>query len=301
MASAWNYQMVSGRVRAHVPAMPRSLLVLATLALLSACTHTRPMSSFAPPPRQNLTPEEAVRTYFRASDTSSSRLLRSAFHPGTVMHWVEGSGELRTRTQLEWWQVLDAKANHPEPATERRMTVLDREGPFALVEAVSHWPGHTFDDLLLVVDSPAGWRIVGKVFQRLEPGERATGSPSAQEEIRAVLAGKIEAHAAYSPALLHQTHTPNCLYYRVHVEGVPFSWVTLSEAAARYAEKQDAGVQDRASPWRILQVEVRGSVAAARLDVVFEGVRYIDHLLLVHTGGQWRIAAAAWGNPRPVP
>jgi hypothetical protein len=282
--------------------MPKSLLLLMALALSSACTHPRAMSPSAPPPRQNLTPEEAVQTYFRASDTSSSRLLRSAFHPGAAMHWVEGDGgELRVRTQLEWWQRLDAGANHPRPATEHQMTVLDREGPFALVEALSRWPDHTFDDLLLVVDTPAGWRIVGKVFQRLEAGERATGSASAQEEIRAVLAGKIEAHAAYSPALLHQTHTPDCLYYRVYVEGVPFSWVTLSEAAARYAANQDAGVQDRASPWRILQVEVRGSVAAAKLDVVVEGVRYIDHLLLVRTGGQWRIAAAAWGNPRPVP
>ncbi|WP_375746037.1 nuclear transport factor 2 family protein [Corallococcus interemptor] len=26
-----------------------------------------------------------------------------------------------------------------------------------------------------------------------------------------------------------------------------------------------------------------------------------DHLLLVRTGGQWRISAAAWGNPVPPP
>ncbi|WP_239470721.1 nuclear transport factor 2 family protein [Archangium violaceum] len=281
--------------------MPRSLLLLMTLALLPACSHTRAMSP-SPPPRQNLTPEEAVRTYFLASDTSSSHLLRSAFHPGAVMHWVEGDGGVpRALTQLEWWQRLDEGASHPLPATERHMTVLDHEGPLALVEAVSRWPGHTFDDLLLVVDTPAGWRIVGKVFQRLEAGEQATASASAQEEIRAVLAGKIEAHAIYSPALLHQTHTPDCLYFRVHVQGVPFSWEPLSEAAARYAANQDVGVQDRASPWRILKVEVRGSVAAAKLDVVFEGVRYIDHLLLVRTNGQWKIAAAAWGNPRPGP
>ncbi|RKG91564.1 hypothetical protein D7W82_00475 [Corallococcus sp. CA049B] len=271
-------------------------LPLVTLALLTACARTGPL----PSARLHASPEEAVQAYFKASDTGSSRLLRSAFHPDVLMHWVDGvDGTPRTRTQLEWWQVLDAKA--PQPATGREMTVLDREGPFALMEAVSHWPDHTFDDLLLVVETPVGWRIVGKVFQRLAPGERATGSAAEQEAIRAVLDAKFEAHALYSHALLHQSHTPDCIYYRVNVEGVPFAWSTLSEAAARYAANAEAGIQDRESPWNVLKVEVRGNVAAAKLEVRVGGVRFIDHLLLVRTGGQWRISAAAWGNPVPPP
>lgn len=241
-----------------------------------------------------------MQAYFQASDTGSSRLLRTAFHPDVIMHWVDGvDGTPRTRTQLEWWQGLDAKA--PQPAAGRAMTVLDREGPFALMEAVSHWADHTFDDLLLVVETPVGWRIVGKVFQRLSPGERATGAASAQAEIRAVLDAKFEAHARYSHARLNQSHTPDCLYYRVNVEGVPFAWGTLSEAAARYAANAEAGIQDRESPWNIQKVEVRGNVAAAKLEVRVGGTRFIDHLLLVRTGGQWRISAAAWGNPVPPP
>jgi hypothetical protein len=138
---------------------------------------------------------------------------------------------------------------------------------------------------------------VGKAFERLTPGERPESSAQDEEKVRAVLAGKIEAHAAYSPALLHQTHTPDCTYYRVHVHGVPFAHVSLSEAAAGYAAHQDKGEQDRASPWRILKVELRGNIAAAKLDVVFEGVRYIDHLLLARTRGEWKIVSAAWGDP----
>ncbi|RKH07291.1 nuclear transport factor 2 family protein [Corallococcus carmarthensis] len=273
-------------------------LPLVTLALLTACARTGPLPSPGPFSRLHASPEEAVQAYFQASDTGSSRLLRSALHPDVLMHWVDGAdGSLRTRTQLEWWQLLDADA--PQPATTRGMTVLDREGPFALMEAVSHWPDHAFDDLLLVVETPVGWRIVGKVFQRLAPGEAATASPSARQEIRAVLDAKSEAHALYSHALLHQSHTPDCLYYRVNVEGVPFAWGTLSEAAARYAANAEAGIQDRESPWNVLKVEVRGNVAAAKLEVRVGGVRFIDHLLLVRTGGQWRISAAAWGNPLP--
>ncbi|RKH14446.1 hypothetical protein D7V97_03080 [Corallococcus sp. CA053C] len=279
--------------------MPKPLLLGMVLAQLLACTHPRPPMTSS---HQNATPEEAVRTYFLAADSHSSRLLRQAFHPAVLMQWVDGErGALKTLTQLEWWQRLDAEAAHPEPALERRWTVLDREGPFALMEAVSRWPDHVFNDLLLVVETPTGWRIVGKVFQRVGAGEQVAASASEVEAIRAVLEGKIEAHAVYSPALLHETHTPDCRYYRLHVEGVPFTWVPLSEAAARYALNQEAGVQDRDSPWRILQVEVRGNVAAAKLDVVVEGTRFIDHLLLVRADGRWRISAAAWGDPRPRP
>ncbi|WP_338870243.1 nuclear transport factor 2 family protein [Myxococcus stipitatus] len=279
--------------------MPKTL-PLVTLALLSACAHSLP--SPAPSSRLHASPEEAVRAYFRASDEGSHRLLRSAFHPDVLMHWVDGGdGALRTLTQLEWWQRLDAAAKAPAPASERHLTTLDREGSFALMEAVSRWPSHAFVDLMLAVDTPAGWRIVGKVFHRLAPGEELPHFPSAEQEVRAVLEGKIRAHVLYSPALLLQTHTPDCRYYRAHVEGVPFAWESLSMAASRYAAHEDAGVQDSDSPWNILKVEVRGSVAAAKLEVTVKGVRYIDHLLLVRVGGQWRISSASWGDPRPAP
>src|SRR5689334_3830386 len=121
-------------------------LPLVTLALLTACARAGPL----PSARLHAGPEQAVQPYFQPPDTGSSRLLRSAFHPDVLMHWVDGAdGTLRTRTQLEWWQALDADAKAPRPAARRGMTVLDREGPFALMEAVSHWPDRTFDDLLL--------------------------------------------------------------------------------------------------------------------------------------------------------
>ncbi|WP_342378968.1 nuclear transport factor 2 family protein [Myxococcus stipitatus] len=273
-----------------------------TFALLSACTHSMPMPSPGPSSPRHASPEQAVQAYFRASDEGSGRQLRSAFHPDALMHWADGGdGALRTLTQLEWWQRLDDRTQAPAPASERHQTMLDREGSFALLEATSRWPSHTFVDLMLAMETPSGWRIVGKVFHKLAPGEELPRFPSAEQEIRAVLEGKIRAHALYSPALLLQTHTADCRYYRAHVEGERFAWESLSVGAAIYAALEDAGERDPDSPWNILKVEVRGSVAAAKLEVLFRGVRYIDHLLLVRTGGQWRISSAAWGDPRPSP
>lgn len=237
---------------------------------------------------------EAVTAYFRASDEGASRALRVAFHPAAHLQWVDETGELKILTQLEWWERIDS--GKPVPADRRTFEILDREGRLALVEAVSRWPTHTFDDLLLVVQTPEGWRIVGKVFEKLGPGATATGTAEDVAAIRAILATKIEAHASYDPRLLARSHTPHCQYVSIGVDA-PFTLRSLSEAAARYAGHQDRGETDRESPWRILSVTVRGHVAAAKLDVIYQGRRYIDHLLLVRPTGGWRIAAAAWGDP----
>ena len=238
-------------------------------------------------------PEAAVTTYFRASDTASSKLLRAAFHPATHMQWIDEAGAPRLLTQAEWWLRTDA-VKTPTPASDRKLAVLDREGPFAMIEAVSSWPTHTFDDLLLVAHLPTGWRIVGKLFERLAPGASASSDPGDDAAIRAVIAQKIEAHAASDPALLSSSHMPLCLYVALQ-PGLRID--SLSDSAAQYAARRDAGETDRDAAWRVLGVVVRGRIAAVKTDVVARGKRYVDHLLLLKTHDGWKIAAVAWGDP----
>lgn len=235
-----------------------------------------------------------MTSYFRASNTGSSKFLRAAFHPSAHLQWVEPTGELTIVTQLQWWQRLDAKP--AVPTEDRRIEVLDREGPLALVEAVSRWPTHTYDDLLLVVRTPGGWRIVGKVFEELAPGAAAESRPEDDAEIRAVLATKIAAAADHDFALLAQSHTPLCQYYGLADAGGQVALASVSEWGAIYATRRERGETDRA-PWRILSIVVRGRMAAAKLDATFEGRRYVDHLLLLRVAEGWRIAAAVWGDP----
>jgi hypothetical protein len=258
----------------------------------------------APPssrPRDPIdSPEAAVTTYFRASDTASSRLLRAAFDPASHMQWVDETGAPRLLTQAEWWLRTDATAT-PTPATERRLEVLDREGSFALIEAISTWPTHTFDDLLLVARLPTGWQIVGKLYERLAPGATTAADPADEAQVRDVIAQKIEAHAAYDPALLSRSHTPLCLYVTLHAPAAPFQIGSLSQVAAAYASRREAGETDRASPWQVLKVVVRGRIAAVKTDVIYKGKRYIDHLLLLKTRDGWKIAAVSWGDPTVEP
>lgn len=240
-------------------------------------------------------PEEAVAAYFAGVDSASSRIIRSAFHPAAPLQWVDPDGTPRALQQAVWWGRVDASGT---PASTRAQKLLDREGGLAMVEATSEWATHAFDDLLILADTPDGWRITGKVFARRPPGT-APGGGTAEDEraIREVLETKIEAHAAWDPALLVASHLPDCIYFARRTPGTAFGHRCLSEGAAEYARRHDRGEEDRESKWRILSVVQRGAIAAAKLDVIYLGTRYIDHLLLLRTAEGWRIAAAQWGDP----
>jgi len=236
------------------------------------------------------TPELAVAMYLRAGDRHDSRLIRAAFHPTTAIQSVGPDGNARELHQIEWWPMFDAAG---EPALSRTQRTLDRSGDLALIEAESRWATFRFDDLLLVARQGTRWTIVGKVFARLAPDEVADALPDDDREIRAVLTQKIAAHADYDPRLLLASHLPTCRY--AHVDEAGLTTETLSEHAATYAAHRDAGVTDHDSPWQILSITVRGSIAAAKLDVIWQGRRNVDHLLLLKVAGAWKIAAAAWG------
>ncbi len=241
-------------------------------------------------------PEAAVRAYFEASDKCSSHTLRTAFHPGTLMHWVDKTGALHTRPQLSWWQALETGPCNP--ALERKLTVVDREGAMALVEANSRFSTFRFHDFLLVANAGAGWRIVDKIFQRLEGDE----VPAALDEegIRRTLDVKIKSANTSDPALLAASHTEDAIYTTLHVNGVPFLRETLSEGAFRYATRRERGEGIRDDVWQVSAVGGSGTVAYAKLDVRVKGKRYIDFLLLLHTSEGWRISGAVWGDPSAI-
>jgi hypothetical protein len=278
------------------------------LILLGACASggTEPMATALPPPTilparppslPSLdTPEAAVAAYFRAGDERASALTRAAFHPATPIQWVEPPGVARARHQIEWWPRIDAADG--TPARSRRQRTIDRSGGLALVEATSHWDSHTFDDLLVVAQDgdSGGWQIVGKVFQRLAPGETSVAASDDEAAIQAVLEQKTAAHAAYDPSLLLASHLADCLYFQVGERATTYA--SLSEWGARYAVRSARGEHGRDDRWRVLRIVVRGSIAGAVLDVQSPGRRIVDHLLLLKVEGHWKIAAAAWA---PLP
>ena len=259
-----------------------------TPAHASAASHANPEGGHA-------TPEAAVAGYFAGGDRCSARDLRAAFHPAAHLVSVDEQGAPRTLDQLTWWQRTEA-TRPCTPANDRKLHVLDREGPLALVEATSRFAAFQFHDLLLVVRTPAGWLIVDKVFERLGPGQSPRAAAGADAAIRAVIADKVRAHHELDPAFLARSHLADCVYSQIG-GAQPYARAGVSEWAARYLERRDRGESGRDARWRTLQVWPSEHIAAVKLDLLSRGVRYVDHLLLVRTVDGWKIAAAAWGNP----
>jgi hypothetical protein len=271
--------------------------LLAFLAIVGCASHPPGGSPAMPAPRafsaiRYASAADAVRGYFSGSDQCASRLLRAAFHPAAHMAWIDGDA-VRTRSMLAWWQKTDAQAPCP-PAAERQLAVLDREGPLAMIEATSRFAGFAFHDLLLVAETPEGWVIVDKVFERLGDGQAAR--PGDDAAVRAVVQAKIDAALASDPALLATTHLDDCIYSRVRAGGIAYARESVSEWAARYAAARERGEDGRKAQWRIVQIHAFDRVAAAKLEIRSPTGRHIDHLLLVRTADGWRIAAATWGG-----
>ena len=246
------------------------------------------------------TPASAADGYLQGAFEQKMPELRAAFLPDARLFWLE-NGKSSTLTQLEWWERIRGTPL-PSAALKAVVRILDREGPFALVDVVTRREDGTgFHDYLLVVETDRGFRIADKVFRRLGPSDDPTAPQDLAQEatIREVLATKIEAHAAYDPSLLAKSHLPDARGRTIRFEAIAFATSTLSEAAAQYAERRERGETDRESPWRILAVHSDGEIACAKLDVVYQGRRYIDHLLLLRVAEGFRIVGYAWGDPHP--
>lgn len=268
-------------------------LVLLTALILLGCAaqvRTHPTMTFSAVRHDS--PEAAVRAYFAGGDHCASRALRSAFHPAAHL-WSVADGAVRSLAMAAWWQRTE-QAKPCTPAADRQLRILDRDGPMALVEAVSQFADFRFHDLLLVADTPAGWLIVDKAFARLPLGAPPLAADSA--EVRHVLQQKIDAAVTSSPELLTATHTDDCIYSRVHAGDVAFARESVSEWAARYAAARERGEDGRASTWQITAVHAFDTIAAAKLEIRSPTGRHIDHVLLVRAADGWRIAAATWGG-----
>jgi hypothetical protein len=290
MALASNNRLDHWRAGRHRLPMRSLSTILATVSL-SASAAASPATPRTPP--RHASAEAAVRAYFTGSDRCSARDLRGAFHPAAHLQSVDDHGAARSLDQLTWW--TRTGATRPcVPAEKRTLKELDREGPLALVEATSRYAGFQFHDLLLVAETPDGWLIVDKVFERLGSGEAPRAADGAEAAIRAVIDQKAKAHHELDPALLARSHLGDAVYTQVG-PGAAVKRLSVSEWAAVYASRRDRGENSRADRWRILKVWSAGRIAAVKTDLVSKTGRHVDHLLLLRTTDGWRIAAATWG------
>ena len=232
---------------------------------------------YAHPPAE--TCRAAIDRYFRGCDRHDSEVLRSTFHPTTVLRSVDSWDALERLTQIEWWAIVEASTSC---AVRRRQRELDRTHHLALVETEALWPTHQVNDLLLVARDWIGWTIVGCVSHRSPAGSRARVDA---EEVAAIREFLQEAYASEHRAMLAR-YAPDCRFISTRPRELAVE--TLSEVAAR--RLRAAEDRPRSSPISIeLNVTLRETAAAAQISYFVDERRCVDMVLLLKSHGTWRI------------
>jgi hypothetical protein len=140
----------------------RSLTILAAAGVLAAGAGAG---------AQAQDPEEtgiraAVQAYFDGVAKPDIESMQRAFHADAKMQSVK-DGVLRQVTQPEWHERL-RKNTSRVPANYRRIVAIDRNGDAASVKAESDFPAFQFVDYLSLLKLDGSWKIVAKIFQRVE-------------------------------------------------------------------------------------------------------------------------------------
>jgi len=252
------------------------------------------MSTVAPVDRSNPI-QAAIDHYFIASDTGSSTELRQAFHPGAMMFWTSGEGTLNSRSQPQWWQLLD-KASTPQRAVRRQVQWIDIAGDTAVASLLSHYSQHQFQDYVLLACTAGRWQIIAKVFERIEgatPPRKAAPADESRAAILDVLAESFRATDTYDADLLDKSYHPRATL--LHVMENQLVTVALPEWQARFRDKRAAGERDTAAR-SVARLESSGPAAVVKLVHDNGSFPLTQFALLLEVEGVWQIMALTFAQ-----
>ena len=223
-------------------------------------------------------PSVPVTHYLRARATHEVATGRRAFHPGAVSRAIGTNGTIVTVDQQEMWAISNASTAVPVRQSHR---ILDQLGSLAVAETRAEWVTHNVLDLLLVVRQRPGWLIVGRVFAR---SSAAAAPPAPSEEDRQRISDLIVSCAGPTPGPSDATHVEDCRYTFAGEPGLEWSvW------DPNWRPHFLGGLESRHRQPTVA-VEVRGTIAAARLLRTLRPHRIVNHVLLVKDRDGWKIA-----------
>lgn len=144
-------------------------LWLSTLLLASAMTaqaqvalnDTVPGSGPAEERRAVL---QTLNDYLRVTDLREKAAVSRALHPTAPLSSVTPGGAVRHMTQDEWWERV-SRIPEGTPPRKSELRLLDVAGVAAQVRIdITDARGQTSTDLLTLLKTRDGWRIMGKVL-----------------------------------------------------------------------------------------------------------------------------------------
>ena len=249
--------------------------------------------SFSPwtaaPPADRTAIEETVGHYFKGGDTGSSAEMRKAFHPATMMFFVDKDGALTGVSMPEWWTRIDANSKDAKPALSRRVAMVDVEGDAAVAKLVSTVPNMQIEDYMSLLRVGGSWRIVGKIFHRTAAaGGAAPAGPSDADRAAARAAAEelMNAVDANDSQRLGAAADARAVSYTL-VDG-QLVGVALPELQARLAARRKAATTEQRES-RVAAVDVEGDCAAAKIERTVAGARYVDYASLLRVDGRGKV------------
>ena len=243
----------------------------------------------AAPPADRAAIEETVGHYFKGGDTGSSAEMRKAFHPATMMFFVDKEGALTGVSMPEWWARIDASSQDAKPALSRRVAMVDVEGDAAVAKLVSTVPNMQIEDYMSLLRVGGAWRIVGKIFHRtaISGADAPAGPPDAERAAaRAAAEELMSAVDANDSQRLGAAADWRAVSYAL-VDG-QLVGVALPELQARLAARRKAGTAEPKES-RVAAVDVEGDCAAAKIERTAPGARYVDYASLLKVDGRWKV------------
>lgn len=113
---------------------------------------------------------ELMKLYFDGLYQSSSSILRTVFHPDLA--YVNGTADTYEHMGLEEYMARidartppDSRGDPREETIERIEFKGDRIG---VIEARMTMMGRNYQDLLTIINTDEGWRVLTKVFSFVE-------------------------------------------------------------------------------------------------------------------------------------
>lgn len=107
---------------------------------------------------------QTLNDYLRVTDLREKAAIARALHPTAPLSSVTLGGAIRHMTQEEWWERV-GRIPEGTPPRKSELRLLDVAGVSALARIdIIDARGQTSTDMLTLLKTREGWRIVGKVL-----------------------------------------------------------------------------------------------------------------------------------------
>jgi hypothetical protein len=229
-----------------------------------------------------------VERYFSAHRERSGQKLSEAFHPGSLVFWLDEQGQLRSMSQFGWRNKLQQAT--PDTTEQSTLLRIDLAPNSAVATADVVRNGKRYRDYLLLMKLNAGWKIVGKTFVEHRP----YSAKDCEQSIRAVVNTKLVSDRSWNAQTLSEA-----LHERAPVLTTDMGdLVTASTAEwrSRYDERKASNFKlDFESKIEHIECQSNGGYARWYM-LTKDGERWQDFALILPVKGRWQMVTLAFTN-----